>query len=262
MASRAPERAREMLAPYTDARVCDSYDSLLEQKDVEAVYIPLVNSLHREWTLRALAAGKHVLCEKPLAMNAVEAEEMASAAAASGKHLMEAFMYRFDPDALAFVDSMRDPIHVEASFGFRLSDSGNFRMHAALGGGATLDVGCYTVSVARWILGEPLEVLARAHVEHGIDMTASSLLTFATGATASLWSSFESPEQQDLTVVMHDTVLRRERPFTSSRGDDSYRLMVESFGESVLHDRPVALPLRDSIANMRVLDRIRDAFSS
>jgi xylose dehydrogenase (NAD/NADP) len=262
LASRTRERAREMLVPYGGARVCDSYEALVEQKDVDAVYIPLVNSLHKEWTLRALAAGKHVLCEKPLAMNTGEAEEMAAAAAASGKHLMEAFMYRFDPDMRAFVESLRDPIHIEASFGFRLSDSANYRMHAALGGGALLDVGCYAVSVARWILGEPLEVLARARVDHGVDMTVSSLLTFARGATASLWASFESPEEQDLTVVTRETVQRRERPFTWSRGDDSYRLMVESFGESVLRDQPVALPLSDSIANMRVLDRIRDAFSS
>ena len=262
MASRAPERAREMLAPYADARVCDSYEALLEQNDVDAVYIPLVNSLHKEWTLRAMAAGKHVLCEKPLAMNAPEAEEMASAAEAAGKLVMESFMYRFNPDTRAFVESLRDALHLQTSFGFRLSDSANYRMHAALGGGALLDVGCYAVSITRWILGEPVEVLARAHVEYGVDMTVSSLLTFPTGATASIWASFESPEEQDLTVVTRDIVHRRDQPFTAGHPDDPYRLMVESFGESILRDRPLALPLSDSIANMRVLDRIRDAFSS
>jgi len=261
MASRAPERAREMLAPYAEAQVCDSYEALLEQPDVDAIYIPLVNSLHSDWTLRAVAAGKHVLCEKPLAMNAAEAEQMATAAAAAGKLVMEAFMYRFNPEMRAFVESVRDPLHVQASFGFRLSDSANYRMHAALGGGALLDVGCYVVSIARWILGEPVEVLARGRVEHGVDMTVSSLLTFSTGATASLWASFESPEEQDLTVVTREAVQRRERPFTAGHPDDPYRLMVESFGESVLHDHPPALPLSDSIANMRVLDRIRRAFS-
>ena len=250
-----------MLAPYPGAQVCDSYEALLAKNDVDAVYIPLVNSLHREWVMRALAAGKHVLCEKPLAMNATEAEEMAAAASASDKLLMEAFMYRFNPDIRAFVESLTDPIHVQASFGFRLNDDANYRMHAELGGGALLDVGCYAVNIARWILGEPVEVLARARLEHGVDMTASALLTFASGASASIWASFESPEEQDLTVVTRDAVHRRERPFSSASADDPYRLMVESFGESILRDRPVALPLGDSIANMRVLDTIRAAFS-
>ncbi len=250
-----------MLAPYSGALVCDSYEALLEKNDVDAVYIPLVNSLHREWSMRALAAGKHVLCEKPLAMNASEAEEMAAAASASGKHLMEAFMYRFNPDIRAFVEALNDPIHVQASFGFRLNDGANYRMHAALGGGALLDVGCYAVDIARWILGEPVDVLARGRLEHGVDMTTSALLRFASGATASIWASFESPEEQDLTVVTRDAVHRRERPFSSANAGDPYRLMVESFGESILGDRPVALPLGDSIANMRVLDAIRAAFS-
>jgi len=249
-----------MLGPYREARLCDSYDQLIEQRDVDAVYIPLVNNLHLEWSLRALAAGKHVLCEKPLGMNAVEAGDMAAAADRAGRRLMEAFMYRFDPRMVDFVESIHDPLYVHASFGFRLEQGTNYRFHSALGGGALLDVGCYVAGVARWIMGEPLDVMAEARMQNGVDMTTSALLVFAGGRTASLWCSFESPEEQEVTVIARERMHRRERPFTPS--DDpavAYRLMIESFADSVLHDLPVAIPLTESIANMKTLDRIRDA---
>lgn len=245
------------------ARVLGSYEAVLADPRVDAVYIPLVNNLHREWTLRSLEAGKHVLCEKPLGMNAREAMEMAAAATASGKLLMEAFMYRFHPRMQALVESVQDPMYVQATFGFPLDDSSNYRLKPALGGGALLDVGCYTVSVARWILGEPSTVLARTKQGGGVDMTVSALLEFDGGRTASVWASFESPEEQTLTVVMPDRVARLERPFSAWRDpDDPYQLMVESFAASVMQDRPVAIPLSESIANMTVLDRIRKAAST
>lgn len=249
-----------MLSPYPDARVTSSYHELLEHEDVDAVYIPLVNSMHLEWSVRALSAGKHVLCEKPIAMNAREAEKMAAAAKRSGKILMEAFMYRFHPDMKAFIGSVDEPLHVQASFGFNLTDKANFRLRAELGGGALLDVGCYVVSVSRWILGEPVNVFARAHTEAGVDMTVTALLEFAGGRTASLWASFESPEEQQLRIITRERELARPRPFTSRHDPwDPYQLMVESFGDSVLNNAPPAIPLEESIANMRVLDRIREA---
>lgn len=261
LASRSPERARAMLAPYRGAHSLDSYEALLDRGDVDAVYIPLTNNLHAEWTLRALAAGKHVLCEKPLAMNATQAEEMASAATRADRLLMEGFMYRFDPRARGFVERVRDPLHVQASFGFSLQGE-NFRFDAALGGGALFDVGCYTVSLANWILGEPEQTLAWARMRSGIDMTAAALLIFAQGRTASVWASFESPETQEVTVVSRDAVHRLDRPFTSDGSGLSHRLMIESFADSVLQNRPAEIPLSESIANMRTLDRIRAAFSS
>lgn len=258
--SRDPERATKMVAPYPGVRVARSYDDVLADERVDAVYVPLVNSLHREWTLRALSAGKHVLCEKPLARSAAEAEVMAAAAAAAERRLMEAFMYRFHPAMRAFVDEIRDPLHVQTSFAFTLKDTPNYRLEAEMGGGALLDVGCYTVNVARWILGEPLEVLARARMRNGVDMTVSALLQFPGDRTASLWASFEAPEEQELTVIAREGVLRRPNPFSAWRDPhDPYQLMVESFADSVLRDEPVALPLEDSIANLRVLDRIRAA---
>ncbi|MGZ6299348.1 MAG: Gfo/Idh/MocA family protein [Candidatus Limnocylindria bacterium] len=262
IAARDAERARQMASPYPGLGVLDSYEAVLADPGVDAVYVPLVNSAHRQWTLRALEAGKHVLCEKPLAMNAREAEALAAAAASSGKLLMEAFMYRFHPRLAALVGGLRDPMYVHATFGFKLEDASNYRLKADLGGGALLDVGCYVVSVARWILGEPSRVLARSRFAHGVDMTTSALLQFDGGATAAVWSSFESPEEQGLAVVTREGVERLERPFTTRDESDPYQLMVESFAKSVIDRIPAAIPLSESIANMRVLDRIRAAAAS
>jgi len=257
IASRDEAKARELASRHSVPHVGAAYEAVIEDPDVDAVYIPLVNSLHKEWTLRAVAAGKHVLCEKPLAMNAAEAEEMGDAAANAGVHLMEAFMYRFHPRPNEFIRALREPMFVHATFGFSFDKPANYRMKKELGGGALLDVGCYTVSVARWILGEPDGVAAWARGGE-VDMTVSALLHFPGGATAAVWASFESPEEQELAVITKDGKQRLERPF-SSRDPDPYRLMVKSFGESVIDDRPVSIPVSDSIANMRVLDRIAEA---
>ena len=259
IASRDPGRAKNLAARYPGARAPHSYEALLADPDVDAVYIPLVNNLHKEWTLRAVAAGKHVLCEKPLAMNAVEAEEMAVVAKSAGKHLMEAFMYRFHPRTQRFINAINDPMYVQASFGFTVKDASDFRLQAQLGGGALLDVGCYGVSVARWILGEPSHVLAQSRMQGGVDMTTSALLQFPGGQTAAVWASFESPEEQSLTVVAREDVHRLDRPFSSLEEVDEYQVMVESFADCILLDRAVAVPLSESIANMKVLDRIKEA---
>ena len=150
IASRDERKAREMASKHGVPHVGSAYEAVIEDADVDAVYIPLVNSAHKEWTLKAVAAGKHVLCEKPLAMNAAEAEEMGAAAGKAGVHLMEAFMYRFHPRPAEFIQALREPMFVHATFGFSFDEPANYRMKKKdLGGGALLDVGCYTVSVAR-----------------------------------------------------------------------------------------------------------------
>jgi len=268
IASRDPERARALASINGIPRVAIDYDEVLADPEVEAVYIPLVNSLHREWTERSLAAGKHVLCEKPLGLNAEEATAMADASRRSGRLLMEAFMYRFHPRMRAFVEGLTadaKPLHVQASFGFPLGDPSNYRLQHELGGGALLDVGCYTVSVARWLLGEPDTVLARARFDQrtGVDMSVSSLLHFAGGGTASLWCSFESAEEQGVTAVTAKGTYALDRPFTAWQDPhDPYRLMVESFADSVRDGTEPEVSLEESIANMRVLDRIREAMDA
>ena len=262
VASRSPDKARALVAEHPDVRVVEGYDALLADAGIDAIYNPLPNSLHKEWSIRALEAGKHVLCEKPIALDAAEAEEMAAAATAAKRHLMEAFMYRFHPAVRELVANARDAIHVSSQFGFKAGDEADIRLQASLGGGALLDVGCYTVSVARWILGEPVDVVAVARVRDGIDLTTSALLIFSGGRTASLWSSVESPAIQEVTVITPGGVLRRSPAFNSREDHDPYQLMLESFGDSVLHSRPLEIPMSESIANMRVLDAIRQAARS
>ena len=263
VASRAPEHARDFAAAHGVERAHETYEGLLEDPAVDAVYIPLVNNLHAEWTSRALAAGKHVLCEKPLAMTAAEGEAMAAVAEAAGRLVMEALMYRFHPRLREQVADMaaRPRRHVSAWFGFRLKDPANYRLRAELGGGALMDVGSYGISACRWLLGEPDEVAAVAHVgETGVDLTTGASMRFPGGTTAFVWASFESPEHQALEVVLEDRTVRIEQPFTAWRDpDDPYRLMVEAFGDAALTGARAPLPMADSIANLRVIERIRDA---
>ena len=270
IASRDPKRAQAMAARHGIPRVHATYDHVLADPDVDAVYLPLTNDAHKPWTLRALAAGKHVLCEKPLALNAAEAAEMGSAAHAAGRLLMEAFMYRFHPRMRELVAGMggRRVRHVHAAFGFRMKDPGNYRARSELGGGALYDVGCYCVDVSRWLLGEPDQVRAFAHPpsdlpplagggkvgSHAVDMTTTALLHFPSGATASVWASMESPEHQVLEIVTTDEVTRVEKPFTSMESVDPYRVMVEEFAAAASSGGASPLPVEWSIANLRALD--------
>lgn len=249
IAGRDPERARAL---WPD-RVLASYQELIADRSVDAVYVPLANHLHREWTIRSLEAGKHVLCEKPLALNAAEAIEMATAAEAGGRLLMEAFMYRFQPRLQEVVRGLhRDPPNASwISFGFPIDAPANYRMDPALGGGALLDVGVYTINLARWIHGEPEWVRAAGRV-NGIDLTVSMTLGFPTGARSFLLASFDTPEIQELRAGG----LRLERPF-GDPGDPPYRRMVEEFSAAALGGLPAPLPLQDSIANLRVVDGVR-----
>ena len=250
-----------MAAEHGIPHVHGSYEHLLEDPEVDAVYLPLVNSLHRHWAIAALEAGKHVLCEKPLAMNVGEAQQMAEAADGAGRVLMEAFMYRFHPRMRRLREETGELVHAAARFGFPLNSPGNYRLDPALGGGALLDVGCYGVSAVRWFLGEPDRVVAVAHRQpDGLDMSVTAALGFPGGATASVWGSFESPEDQELVLVGPAATEQIKGPFTSWRDpDDPYQLMVEAFSAAVLEGRPAPIPLSDSIANLRVLDSIREA---
>ena len=261
IASHDPQRAVALAARHRIPRVQPDYAEVLADPEVDAVYLPLPNSLHLPWALRALAAGKHVLCEKPLALNATEAQEMAEAARGAGRLLMEAVMYRFHPRMAELVASLAtaEVRHVYAAFGFRINAPGNYRLRPDLGGGALLDVGCYVADVARWLAGEPERVEAVMRRD-AVDMSCSALLSFTDGAQASLYASFESPEYEELVVVCADRCLRVQKPFTAWRDpEDPYRLMVQAFVEAARRGGPAPLPVGSSIANLRLLDRIRDA---
>jgi predicted dehydrogenase len=261
LASRDGARARALAERHGVPRSCEGYDGVLEDPNVDAVYVALPNGEHHPWTLRALAAGKHVLCEKPLACTTAEGEEMVAAAGRAGRVLMEAVMYRFHPRMRAFAARARHVSHLQATFAFPLRKDGDPRLDADLGGGALLDVGCYCADVARWLLGEPDRVGAVAHpLDGGVDLACIASLSFPNGALASLCCSFESPEHQELVVAGSEGVERLERPFTAWRDpDDPYRLTVEAFADAVARGEPAPLSNESSLANLRLLDRIRAA---
>jgi predicted dehydrogenase len=181
-ATRSPKNARQTVTDNNIDHVYGTYDDLLADQDIDAVYIPLPNHLHHPWTLKALQAGKHVLCEKPLACDEAEAQEMVNAAAAAGLLLMEGMMYRFHPRSQSIKQTVTKGelgrvSLVRSAFCYKmdeelLANGNNARLKPEMGGGALLDVGCYSVSVARWYMGaEPTELQAQA-VYHpsGVDM--------------------------------------------------------------------------------------------
>jgi predicted dehydrogenase len=275
------------------AHIYDSYDAVLQDDAVDAVYIPLPNHLHCPWTLAAIKAGKHVLCEKPLACTRSEARAMADAAAAAGMLLMEACMHLFHPRTravreridqgeigalrmvrTAFCSSMNAQI---------LRDGSAARLRPECGGGALLDVGCYAVNIARWLFHEePLWVQAQAvyHVT-GVDLQAAGTLKFPGGGLATLEVSFMSALQQTYTAVgaagaielphnafipwEHDTVYTvRKRDDENGRqyqvkGADEYQLMVEHFADAVISGTPLQYAPAESIGNMLVLDALAQA---
>jgi predicted dehydrogenase len=283
VASRHEEKAKTFAAKQGISRAYGSYEALLAAGDIDAVYIPLPNSLHREWTIKAAKAGKHILCEKPLALNAAECEEMASAAEQHGVVLMEAFMYRFHPQTEKVLELLQDgtigkPRLINATFTFRLSNPANIRLSAELGGGSLMDVGCYCVNISRTLAGtEPVEVQAFANWgKTGVDEEMVGTLRFADGLLAQFscgltlerreFYQVAGPEghievqaaflpgTSDTTIYEHHG--RRETVPHNLSGVDEYQLMVEHFADCVLHQRPVRYSPAEAAANMRVIEAL------
>lgn len=195
VASREPARAEAFARAHSIERAL-SYDELLASSDIDAIYNPLPNSLHAHWSIAAARAGKHVLCEKPLAVSEVEALGMFAAADAAGVVLLEGFPYLFQPqmveiERLIAAGAIGEVQSVFAACGFTIKDSNDIRFDPALGGGALLDAGCYPVSFIRQITGSrPTGVAAVARWQKGVDRTLAATLEFASGAIAQLSCSF------------------------------------------------------------------------
>jgi predicted dehydrogenase len=286
VAARDPERARRFAAKHRIRQVHDSYQELIDDPAIDAVYNPLPNSRHAEWTLRAIEAGKHVLCEKPFTANAGEAAQVAAAARASGLVVMEAFHYRYHPLARRMQDVVSSgeigPLrYLEASLCFPLPRFSDIRYSYDLAGGATMDAGCYAINWLRMIgPGEP-EVLSAQAKLHGpdVDRAMSASFRFAGGVlgrmTASLWSgqllrldakavgdqgvmrvfNYVSPQTCNRLTVTADDYTRRERV----RGESSYTYQLRAFAAAVRHGDPVLTTPEDAVANMTVIDAVYQA---
>lgn len=205
VASRDADKARAFAQELEIARHFGSYEALLADPDIDAVYVPLPNSLHAEWSIAAVRAGKHVLCEKPLAANAAEARAMFAAARQHGVHLVEGYPYRAQPQTLKLRELLDGGIIgevrlIQATFGFTLGAGGNIRLDPRLAGGALMDVGVYPVSLTRMIAGvRPTRVHAVARWAGGVDRTLAATLQFASGMIAQINGSFDtSPNRQAL----------------------------------------------------------------
>ena len=208
VASRDIERARSFARETGIASVRATYEALLDDPGIDAIYNPLSNNLHAEWSIRAAEAGKHVLCEKPLAASAAEARTMFDAARRNGVYLVEAYPYRAQPQTLKLGELLKANAIgrlqlVQASFGFLLSDASNIRMNPALAGGALMDAGSYPVSLVRTIAGErPRRVHAAARwADSGVDLTLVGSIEFASGLLAQVSCSFATARHRRAFVV-------------------------------------------------------------
>jgi predicted dehydrogenase len=284
--SRDASRAEAFAATHGIGRSYGSYEALLADPGVDAVYVSLPNHLHAEWSIRALRAGKHVLCEKPLALSVQEVDAIAEAAASAGRLAVEGFMYLHHPQTLRAVELARSgalgPLEVvNGEFSFFLTHPDDPRLEPSMGGGSLWDVGCYPVSLSRRIAGdEPLAVSAFARFdEREVDRTFVGQLRFAGGLLAQFDSSFAAPDRQRIEIVGGEATLLIESPFlpepdgpapslVQRRGDeatridvesvDQYRAEVDDFASAVLEGTPPRVDIafsRGGIATLVELDR-------
>ncbi|MBI1813431.1 MAG: Gfo/Idh/MocA family oxidoreductase [Deltaproteobacteria bacterium] len=283
VAARDRGKADAFARKHGIGRVHDSYDALLADPDIDAIYNPLPNGLHCVWTIRALEAGKHVLCEKPIASNAAEAEQMAQAASRTGLVLMEAFHYRYHPLAArmrAIIDSgdLGTIRHVETHMCIPLPFPNDIRYRYDLAGGAAMDVGCYTISLLRFLAGaEPEVTHAEARLSSPkVDRYMEADFRFADGRSGRMTCSLFSAallriralvrgDRGELRVInpvaphlWHRLSVRTERGTTSERvaGDATYTHQLRAFVAAVRDGTAVPTDATDGIANMRVIDAV------
>ena len=278
VASRDPERSKA-LNPIT---VHDNYDALINDPLIDAIYISLPNHLHCEWTVKALKAGKHVLCEKPFAMNAAEVELMIKTAKECDRLLVEAVWARWHPRMVRAIDLVKSGaigqvISIDASFTFPASIEGNYRLSPEMGGGALFDIGVYPLHAIAAIVGDDAQVeIEKCDVttgSTGIDLTTKWQMQINNSITANALSSFEMPENQSLVIKGEKQTITfvGSQAFTSWNsastlqiGDateqfeavDPYRVMIENFGQMIQKEESWVLPLETSLWVQRVVDQV------
>ena len=281
IASRSSSKAQETARSLGIRNSYASYIELINSPEIDAVYIPLPNNMHREFAVLAAEKGKHVLCEKPLAINSSECEEMIHACEHHHVWLMEAFMYRFHPQIVKLKEmvdsrSIGRIAAFRAAFRTSQSDPSDIRFQKDLGGGSLMDVGCYCVNVMRLLAGaEPTVVLgiARFDEKTGVDETFTGILRFP-GLEIGLFDcGFRSTLHQRLEVIGDKGTLEVLAPFLAGNSPriirhgtgaeeltfdtaNSYKLMVEHFNQSILDDHAPRFPPIDGLNNMRVIDAL------
>ncbi|MGB1287537.1 MAG: Gfo/Idh/MocA family protein [Aggregatilineales bacterium] len=283
VASRNLDSAR-LFADKLDIPVAyGSYEELLTDPDIDAIYNPLPNSMHAEWSIKAAEAGKPMLCEKPLASNTDEAQKMVDAFAGRDILFAEAFMYRFHPQTVRVKQLLDEGTigtlqGIMAAFTFPVQDESNIRLNVDLAGGSLMDVGCYCVNVIRLMTGaEPVSVQAFANMHNGVDESLTGILKFESGVLAhfdsSLRSSYNHMYQLRGTkgrILVEEAFVPQPDTTTTIRIWDEtgvhtaisiapanhYTLMAEDFADALLNNRPPRYAPQDAVEQMRVLDSL------
>ncbi len=274
VASRSQVAAGTYAKTWHIPRAYATYESLLADPDIEVIYNPLPNHLHAEWTIKALKSGKHVLCEKPLALSLEEVDAISAAARDAGKHVVEAFMYRHHPQTLRvkqIVDGggLGRLQLIKGAFTFTLDRPGNYRHTKSMGGGSLWDVGCYPISYARLLTGaEPIEVFGRQVTSSsGVDDGFFGQLRFPGEVHAQFDCGFDSPFRAFLEIVGSEGILNVPVPFKPGRrekfyirradaietikvpGQELYLGEVEDLCDAIQFDKPPRVSLEDSRGN-------------
>ena len=289
VASRSAAKLAECKAELNPPQLHRSYEDLVRDPAVDAIYNPLPNSLHKEWTIKAAEQGKHVLCEKPVALNAAETREMIAACRANGVVLMEAFMYRYSARTRQVVEILRSGVlgeirFIHSQFRFLLNRDGDVRRDAGLGGGSLYDVGCYPLNFTGLVMdtisgcapgtGPQPEAIKAASVEvNGVDELFSAVLRYPGGVTASLHCGFNAHLRIVSEIIGTQGVLEIPVTFMGAAGhltllagdqrteiavpeSDRYRLQAEDFADAILLKRPPLLPMEETLRNMELLDQL------
>lgn len=287
IASRDGARAEAAAARLGVPRAFGSYEALIASPDIDAVYIPLPNHLHVEWSTRAAERGKHVLCEKPIALTAAHTRELIAVRDRTGVQIQEAFMVRTHPQWLTALSLVREGRIGElrsmlAHFSYYNDDPANIRNVPALGGGGLLDIGCYLINTGRFIFGrEPVRVsgLVDRDPVLGVDRLTSMLLDFGVGQLAGTCGTqvvpyqrvhifgtrghieieipFNAPPDRPCRIVLDQTAARGVESRTIEiEICDQYTIQGDEFSRAVLESRPVSAPLEDSLANMACIEAV------
>ncbi len=282
IASSDPGRREEALKAFPFEKAYDSYQALLDDPQVDAVYIPLPNAMHKEWTVKAAKAGKHILCEKPMALTLEDADEMIAAAKENGVKLMEAFMYRFTARTKKLGELLAEGVigeirHINSTFRFKLDDLSDIRLNAKLGGGSLWDVGCYPVNLVGMLMGEePEAVCALKADRQGVDDSLSAVMRYKSGVIATLSSGLNSAscmfteingeegtllirdsfDQTDTPILLVKDGVTTEIPVPASK---RYVAEVEDFSDAILHDREPGFGLDETRRNIGIILRILEA---
>ena len=287
VASRTQQSADQYAREWKIPRAHGSYEALLADPEIDVIYISVPNRLHAEWTIKAVEAGKHVLCEKPLALSVEEVDAVHAAARTQGRIVAEAFMYRHHPQTLQVQElaksgALGDLKLIRGSFSFVLARAGDVRLDPALGGGSIWDVGCYPISYARTVVGaNPLQVFGwQVTGQTGIDETFVGQLRFENDIYAQLDSSFVIPHQAFMQIIGSEASLNIPRPFKPgkaekiflTRGDETETIKVkgqelyigevEDMADAILLGKEPRISLADSRLNVAVISALLESARS